>query len=94
MVAYSPMRHTFHDTVANLTDVVRRTLTTAPVSVNALARAAGVSQSLLARIRSGERTATPVVARAIARALERRGAECIRAARVIRQAARHQRRSS
>jgi len=44
-----------------------------------------VSQSLLARIQSGERAATPAVAEAVARVLEDWGAQCALAARRIRQ---------
>lgn len=72
-------------TRTKLTNAVRKALAAAPISTNALAREAGVSQSLLARIQSGERAATPAVAEAVARVLEDWGAQCALAARRIRQ---------
>ncbi len=72
--------------MTSLWAAVRKALSAAPVSVSAVAVRAGVSQSLLARIRSGDRAATPAVADAVARALETLGARCTRAARQIRQA--------
>ena len=75
-------------TMTSLTEAVRKAIAATPGSVNALATRAGVSQSLLARIQSGDRTVTPAVAAKVARALERWSAECGRAARGIRQALR------
>lgn len=69
-----------------LTRAVQRALAGAPCSVATLARAAGVPQSTLARIQSGERNATPAVARAVARALDEWSVACARLARGIRQA--------
>lgn len=69
-----------------LTTAVRRAIAGAPCSVAALAAAADVPQSTLARIRSGDRNATPAVARAVARALDQWGASCARLAHGIRQA--------
>lgn len=47
----------------DLSTTVRHALTMLPGPLNELARVAGVSQALLWRIRSGERAATPEVAR-------------------------------
>jgi predicted transcriptional regulator len=74
--------------MTSLTDAVRKAIAAAPGSVNALATRAGVSQSLLARIQSGDRTVTPAVAAKVAKALELWSGECARAARGIRQALR------
>lgn len=71
----------------NLTATVAREIRAAPSSMGTLARSAGVSVALLSRITSGERTATPAVAEAVARALEHWSADCLRAARRIRKAA-------
>ena len=68
-----------------LTDSVRRALEVVP-NVSKLAKAAGVSQSLLARIQAGEREATPAVAAKVAAVLERWSAEYSRPAARIRQA--------
>ena len=70
-----------------VTDAVRQALEVVP-NVSALAKAAGVSQSLLARIQAGERQATPAVAAKVARALEQWSAKWARAAARIRQAQR------
>ncbi len=71
--------------MTRLTDVVRKGIDAVP-NVSALAKAAGVSQSLLARIQTGERQATPAVARRVAQALIVWGAKAVRAAGRIRQA--------
>jgi len=68
-----------------LTEAVQQDLVAVP-NVSALAKEAGVSQSLLARIRAGERQATPAVAGKIAAALMRWGKTYTRAASRIRQA--------
>jgi predicted transcriptional regulator len=68
-----------------LTEAVQQALV-AVTNVSALAKEAGVSQSLLARIRTGERQATPAVAARIAAALRRWGKTYYRAATRIRQA--------
>lgn len=70
-------------TPAHLTETVRAALNVVP-NVSALAKAAGVSQSLLARIKAGEREATPAVAAKVAAVLERWSAQCGRAAARIR----------
>jgi predicted transcriptional regulator len=72
-------------THTDLTDAVRRALAVVP-NVSALAKAARVSQSLLARIRTGERQATPAVAAKVAAVLERWSAQYARAAEAIRRA--------
>jgi predicted transcriptional regulator len=72
-------------TQTDLTDAVSRALAMVP-NVSALAKAANVSQSLLARIRAGERQATPVVANKVAAVLERWSAQYARAAGGVRQA--------
>ena len=71
--------------MTRLTDAVRKGIDEVP-NVSALAKAAGVSQSLLARIQTGERQATPAVARKVAQALIVWGAKAVRAAGRIRQA--------
>jgi len=71
--------------MTRLTDVVRKGIDAVP-NVSALAKAAGVSQSLLARIQTGDRQATPAVARKVAQALIVWGAKAVRAAGRIRQA--------
>ena len=71
--------------MTRLTDAVRKGIDAVP-NVSALAKAAGVSQSLLARIQTGERQATPAVARKVAQALIVWGAKAVRAAGRIRQA--------
>lgn len=63
---------------------VLHAIDTAPCSERALARAAGVSHTLLQQIRAGERSATGDVALAIAAALEEMGADCMTAAERIR----------
>jgi len=68
-----------------LTEAVQQALVAVP-NVSALAKEAGVSQSLLARIQAGERQATPAVATKIAAALMRWGETYTRAASRIRQA--------
>jgi len=68
-----------------LTDAVQQALVAVP-NVSALAKEAGVSQSLLARIRAGERQATPAVAAKVEAALKRWGKTYSRAAARIRQA--------
>ena len=71
--------------MTRLTHAVRKGIDAVP-NVSALAKAAGVSQSLLARIQTGERQATPAVARKVAQALIVWGAKAVRAAGRIRQA--------
>jgi transcriptional regulator with XRE-family HTH domain len=61
-------------------DPLTRALTTAvarsPASRRELCRAAGVEQSLLARVLKGERRATPILAKRLARALRTWSADC------------------
>ena len=71
-----------------LTTAVQWAIQHAPCSVAALAEAAGVPQSTLARIQTGERNATPAVAAKLAAALDRWGTRCTVAARKIRAASR------
>lgn len=66
-------------------DAVRRALELAPGSTRALAGKAGVSPRLLRLIRDGERTATPRVVAALAKACERMADESAAAARVLRE---------
>ncbi len=69
-----------------LTRAVKYAIATAPCSVRALAIAADVPQSTLARIESGERQATEDVATKVAVALEGWSGDCTKAAvRVRRQ---------
>ncbi len=63
-----------------LTRAVQAAIAKAPCSVRALAIAAGVPQSTLARIESGERQATDDVARKVVAALEGWGRDCTKAA--------------
>ena len=74
-----------------LTQAVQRAIATAPCSVRALALAAKVPQSTLARIESDERNATPAVATAVAGALAQWGKDCTKAAERLRQATRTER---
>jgi plasmid maintenance system antidote protein VapI len=71
-----------------LTDAVARAIEHAPVTIRELAREAGVPDSTLVRIVSGERRATAAVAEEVARALERWSNGCERDARRIREAQR------
>jgi hypothetical protein len=66
-----------------LTQAVRQAIEEAPASLRALARAAGVPDSTLVRIRKGERRATPAVATAVAASLERWSTRCGELARQI-----------
>ena len=68
------------------TESVVKGIREAPCTLRALAREAGVAPSVLSRILSGERLATPAVALAVARALDRWGERCKRAATTIRKA--------
>lgn len=74
---------------------MRKALKNLPGSVTALARRAGVSQTLLWLILEGDRSVTPTVAAKVAAALERwgdesraAGARCHAAAKAIRRAVR------
>ncbi len=67
-----------------LTEAVIVALRDAPCSLRALAKAADVTPSTLARVWNGERAATPEVAAAVADALTRWGADCTRAAKRLR----------
>ena len=69
-----------------LTATVARVLKTAPVSVRAIAKRAGVSHVLLSLIVSGARRATVSVALAVAAALEQVGAASDEGAQLIRAA--------
>lgn len=68
----------------SLTDAVRQAIRCSPGSLRALARASGVDVATLSRILSGQRVATPEVARKLADALERWSRETKEAARRIR----------
>ena len=68
-----------------LTQAVQRAIVAAPCSVAALALAAQVPQSTLARIQYGERNATPAVASAVATALAQWGTDYTKAAVRLRQ---------
>ncbi len=67
-------------------DAVREALRSFPGSVRALAREAGVSETLLRQIRDGDRTATPRTLRLIADAMEFMGARQTHAASILRDA--------
>jgi predicted transcriptional regulator len=57
-----------------------------PAPRRALCRAAGIEQSLLARILAGDRRASPALVRRVARALERWGTDCAAGASILRRA--------
>ena len=76
---------------ANLTRAIRAALKDAPGSTRALSRAAGVSHTVLVRIRRGTLAGTPTVALKIAVALEVWATRCGHAAKDLRQAARKDR---
>lgn len=76
-----------------LAEAIRWAVQSTPGSVRALAREAGVSHTLVLRICSGEREATPPVAAALAEALEWWAAACTLAARRLRRAAEGKRRA-
>lgn len=63
---------------------MRNALDSLPISVNALAKKAGVAQPVLWRILNGERRATPAMAVKIADALESLGRDVTAAARALR----------
>ncbi len=69
-----------------LAEAVRAALGRIPCSDRQLAIDAGVPPSTVSRIRSGERGATPAVARALADALARWDERCAEAERVLRDA--------
>ncbi len=69
-----------------LTRVVQRAIRQAPCSTRSLALAAGVPQSTLARILSGERAATRDVADPVAKALDTWSKASAKEARAIRRA--------
>ncbi|HEV8355676.1 MAG TPA: helix-turn-helix transcriptional regulator [Gemmatimonadales bacterium] len=64
----------------NLTRAVAQAVARSPGTLRALARAAGVPASTLARIGTGEREATREVAAAVGKALARWSRECARLA--------------
>lgn len=69
-----------------LGEVVRGLLDQVPCSDRALAQEAGVPQSTISRIRTGERGCTPEVAGALADALKRWGERCEAAEAELRRA--------
>ncbi len=77
------LRHHIDVMPTNLTRQVQRAITAAPCSIRALAREAGVSQSILVRIQSGEREATLAVAKSVERALASWGRDCTKAAALL-----------
>jgi transcriptional regulator with XRE-family HTH domain len=70
--------------MSQLEEAVRRALDEIPGSLRALAREAGVSHSLLVRIRIGDRAATREVAEALANALGRWAGRCSSAEGLLR----------
>ena len=74
------LRHHIDVMPTTLTRQVQRAITAAPCSIRALAREAGVPQSTLVRIQTGEREATLAVAKSIERALGNWGRACHKAA--------------
>ncbi len=73
----------------SLTALTRRALRRMPGSLRALARAAGVPSTTLARIRSGHLRASPMVARRVAGVLARWSEWCGWTAARLRVAERH-----
>ena len=67
-----------------LTRAVQAAIASAPCSVRALAIAAGVAQSTLFRIKSGERPATVDVATKVVAALDGWSLDCTKAAGRVR----------
>ena len=63
-------------TTMTLETVLRHAIRRAPCTIRALARAAGVSHTMLAAIEKGKERATPRVALEVARALETWGTRC------------------
>ncbi len=76
----------------SMTEAVRRAIEWAPCSLRRLAEAAGVDHTALVRIRTGERGASPDLAKKVAAALDDWAGDCRDAARAIRQATRRGRR--
>jgi len=66
-----------------LTEALKIAINKSPASRRELCRAAGVEQSLLARVLAGERRATTTLCRRIARALRQWGTDCTAAATVL-----------
>src|SRR2546428_13764762 len=66
-----------------LTEALKIAVNKSPASRRELCRAAGVEQSLLARVLAGERRATTTLCKPIARALQQWGTDCTVAARVL-----------
>lgn len=67
-----------------VTRAVRQSLAQAPVSLREVARRAGISHVQLSRIVSGERNATPAVARAVVKAFDAIATESSNAAARVR----------
>ena len=80
------LRHHIDAMPTDLTRQVQRAIAAAPCSIRALAREAGVSQSILVRVQSGEREATLAVAKSVERALTNWGRDCTKAAASLRTA--------
>ncbi len=72
--------------MGRLARALRAALDRQPATLRAVARATGVSQSLLVRVVAGERRATPDLCRRVMRALERWGADCTTGASILRRA--------
>src|SRR5712692_9441038 len=66
-----------------LTEALRAAVAKSPASRRELCRAAGVEQSLLARVLAGERRATTTLCKRIARALRQWGTDCTTAAMIL-----------
>ena len=76
--------HSYDAMTTKLTKDVQAAIERAPCSVKKLADAADVPQSTLSRIKDGILGATPDVAAKVAKALERWGNDCHKAANRIR----------
>ncbi len=69
-----------------LNRIVAESVQQAPVSSRELARRAGVNHAFLARVVTGERNASPALAKALAAALDAIGSEAARSAARLRRA--------
>lgn len=85
-IAPPPVRHYYNAMSEELAKAVREAMEGLPGSARALALEAGVPQSTVSRILSGERGATPKVTAALAAALARWTDRCEDAERTLRQA--------
>lgn len=77
-----------------ITRAVQHSLANSPVSLRELARRIGISHVQLARIASGDRNATPAVARAVADGLDTIATEAMTASKRVRRSLTNQERET